>query len=301
MNNDIVTVVLHYGKSEDTRTCLQSLVKGGSGEVVLISNTGLTDKEIAEYHKLNCRDVTVNAKNLGFSEGNNVGIRKALTGTKAGYVMLLNNDTVIPADFFARLKSFLAGNRSVQIFSPKIYFEKGHEYHKQRYGIHDSGKVIWFAGGVIDWANMYVSHRGVDEVDRGQYEHTEITEFATGCCMVIGRSVFEKVGFFDPRYFVYFEDVDFSRRALKAGFSSYYNPVAHLWHKNAASSGKPGSLLHNYYLTRNRLYFGMKYAPLSTRRALVFESVRRLVYSPGNIQSTAVKDYFLGKMGYKDL
>jgi len=159
--------------------------------------------------------------------------------------------------------------------------------------------VIWYAGGIIDWDNILAKHRGIDEVDRGQYEETSETPFATGCCMLIRKEVVEKIGLLDEKYFLYFEDVDYSLRAKKAGFKIVYFPKAHLWHKNAASSGKPGSATHVYYQTRNRLYFGFKYASLSTKKSLFFDSLKMIMKN--NLHKKACLDYYLGRMGKGDL
>ena len=68
----------------------------------------------------------------------------------------------------------------IGLVSPKIYFAPGFEFHKDRYKEEDLGKVIWYAGGEFDWDNIGNIHRGIDEVDQGQYdppaggEHSEI-------------------------------------------------------------------------------------------------------------------------------
>ena len=120
-------------------------------------------------------------------------------------------------------------------------------------------------------------------------------DFATGCCMYISRAAIESIGFFDEKYFLYYEDVDYSVRAKQAGFGVFYDPSVHIWHKNAASSDKPGSLLHRYYQTRNRLYFGFKYAPSRTKKSLLMESVRMLL--GGGVERKAVLDYYVRRMG----
>ena len=186
-------------------------------------------------------------------------------------------------------------NKKVSIVVPKIYFAKGYEYHKERYTKAEQGKVIWYAGGKIDWNNMYASHRGVDEVDRGQYDVSEQTEFASGCCMLLSCELFEEVGYLDDDLFLYLEDLDFCLRAKRVGYEIIYAPRALVWHKNASSSDKPGSKLHQYYLTRNRLIVGMRYAPLRTKLALLKESFK--FFQKGGVLRKAVRDYYLYNWG----
>lgn len=208
----------------------------------------------------------------------------------------MNNDTIVSQDFLTSLIDFAKDKEDLGIVSPKIYFAPGFEYHKDRYKKADQGKVIWYAGGKIDWENIYASHIGVDEVDQGQYDKAKEIDFATGCCMLIKRDVLEKVGLFDKNYFVYFEDVDLSTRAKKAGFKVYYTPNTFLWHKNASSSGKPGSSLHVYYQTRNRLYFGLKYAHIKTKIHLIRDALF-MTFGGNPAQKKACLDFFTNKMG----
>lgn len=117
--------------------------------------------------------------------------------------------------------------------------------------------------------------------------------------MLISRDLIEHIGLLDEKYFLYYEDVDYSIRAIKAGFKIYYLPKAHIWHKNASSSGKPGSKLHIYYQERNRLYFGFKYASIKTKKSLIFDSLRILF--KGNVYRDAIVDYYSGRMCYKNI
>jgi len=100
---------------------------------------------------------------------------------------------------------------------------------------------------------------------------------------------------FDERFFMYYEDDDLSMRAKKADFEIWYVPKAKIWHESAGSSG-PGSDLHDYFLTRNRMLFGMRYASWRTKFALVRESFRFLLKGR-EWQRKGVRDYYLGRLG----
>jgi GT2 family glycosyltransferase len=113
--------------------------------------------------------------------------------------------------------------------------------------------------------------------------------------VLIKKEVFEKIGLLDKNYFAYWEDVDFCQRAKRTGFKVVYAPNAIIWHKNASSSGRPGSVTHMYYQTRNRLIFGFCYASLRTKMALFRESLRFLI--SGGVKRKAVWDFYLGKLG----
>ena len=134
-------------------------------------------------------------------------------------------------------------------------------------------------------------HRGIDEVDHGQYDRIEAIDFASGCAMMFKREVLEKVGLLDDRYFLYYEDADLNERVKRGGYKIYYVPNAVLVHVNAASTGGAGNVLHDYFLTRNKMLFGMTYAPARTKFALIRESLRLFLYGRP-FQKLGIQDYY---------
>lgn len=300
MNYGTAVIILHYKNEEDTIECLDSLVGKDRSDlpfkIIVVANCASEEFCSNLKRKYPYIDLIRTKENVGFAKGNNLGIEKARELTCEN-IILLNNDTIVEDSFVEKLVSFAKNDQSIGLVSPKIYFAKGFEYHKDRYKEKERGKVIWYAGGILDWQNIYASHRGVDEVDKGQYGKKEETDFATGCCMLIKKEVIEKIRLLDESYFLYFEDVDYSIRTKQNGFRVVYYPDVAVWHKNAASSDKPGSNIHVYYQTRNRLYFGFKYGYLRTKKALIWESIKMLFR--GKICRKAVLDYYLGRMKKK--
>ena len=225
----------------------------------------------------------------------NIGIKHALKNG-GDYVLIHNNDTFVKEDFLQKLFDFAEKTEKAGIVAPKIYFAKGYEFHKDRYKEEELGHVFWYAGGNMDWKNVIGHHRGVDEIDHGQYDKIEETDFATGCSMLVKSEVFNKVDLLDEAYFLYYEDSDFSKRAKEARYKIYYLPSSVVWHKNAGSTGGSGSKLQDYYITRNRMYFGMKFASTRSKVALLREGVRNIL-SGREWQKAGAIDYFLGRMG----
>ncbi len=234
-------------------------------------------------------------RNLGFSGGHNKVIHRAMQDG-SDYIMVLNNDTILAEDLLRVLLKTAKDTERVGMVVPKIYFGAGSEYHKERYKREELGKVIWYAGGLIDWKNVLASHRGVDEVDRGQYDKTVETDFATGCCMLLSSGVIKRLGLFDERYFLYFEDSDLSERVKRSGLRIVYEPRAVLWHANAASTGGSGSSLQDYYISRNRMLFGFSYAPLRSKIALFRESLGLLQHGRP-MQKRGIMDFYLRRFG----
>ena len=289
----VAIIVLNYKGLADTLICLDSLRRVKSDnfnlEIIVVDNGSNGGSKEALS---NLRDIRLIAleKNLGYSGGNNVGIKEAIK-RDVEYILVLNNDTLIDPNFLIELVN---AAKKGDIISPKIYFAKGFEFHKSRYKKADLGKVIWYAGGEIDWQNVIGKHIGVDEVDKGQYSASIETGFATGACMFVKREVFEKVGFFDEKYFLYLEDIDLCQRAKRAGFKITFEPKAIIWHKNASSSGGSGSKLQDYYITRNRLLFAFKYAKLKTKLA-VFRQI--LMNMNNSVKRRALVDFITFNFG----
>lgn len=290
----VFVIIVNWNGKKYTEICLASLAKinkHNSNVNIVVVDNGSTDNSVDILKKIS-PDVLFleTGANLGFTGGNNLGIRYALDH-QADFVWLLNNDTFVDRNVLSFLSAF--DDPKVGICGSKIYFAAGREFHHDRYKEKDRGRVLWYAGGVVDWDNMYASHRGVDEVDHGQYDTTEETAFVTGCSMIIRRGVIDRIGTLDDRYYLYLEDLDYCLRAKKAGYSLMYVPSSILWHVNAGSSARSGNPLHEYYFTRNRLLLGFRYASLQTKFALFREALG--FASP--VRRRAVGDWMLGRFG----
>lgn len=293
----VALVILHFVHKEFTNQCLVSVkklkTKDFKLQTIVVNNNPQEDLKNLEKKFKNVIFLET-GKNLGFTGGNNLGIQRALSD-KADWIFLVNNDTVLAEDLVVQLFKIGESEAKIGILAPKIYFAPGYEYHQERYKPIDRGKVFWYAGGLIDWQNVLISHRGVDEIDKGQYDKQIKTDFISGCAMFIKGEVLEKVGLLDDKYFLYLEDGDFCQRVKKAGFKLIYAPKAKLWHLNASSSEVGGSL-HDYYFSRNRMLFGIRYASLRTKLALIREGIR-LLLTGRKWQKAGIKDFYLGKFG----
>lgn len=272
----VAIIIVNYNGLENTLDCLDSLKRCSLDKhqakiIVVDNNSGDGSQEALSK----IADITLitNQENLGYSGGNNVGIKYAMNHNTADHIVILNNDTIVDRSFLINL---VQATKAGDIISPKIYFAPGFEFHKDRYTKNQLGKVIWYAGAKIDWQNIIGKHTGVDEVDNGQYSKRREIDLATGACMLVERKVFEKIGFFDEKYFLYLEDMDFCVRAKKAHFKIMFEPKAVIWHKNAGSSGGSGSKLQDYYITRNRLLFAIKFAKLKTKLAIARQAAGQL-------------------------
>lgn len=296
--NSVVIVLLNWNGFSYTADCLKSLARlnrSGCEVTTVVVDNHSQDGSVAKIRKMFPGVVTLpQERNLGYAGGNNVGFRYALQN-KVGYVWVLNNDTLVHEQALAELVRYV-DRPGVGVLGAKIYFADGKEYHKNRYKKEERGKVIWYAGGKIDWANMYASHRGVDEVDTGQYEQVSDTDFVTGCSFFAPVRVLQQTGVFDEKFYMYLEDLDLCMRIKRRGYRLIYVPQAVIWHINAGSSGGSGSRLHEYYQTRNRLLVGMRYAPVRTKISLIREAAKMLI-TGSTVTRKAVLDFLFMKYG----
>jgi GT2 family glycosyltransferase len=301
MIKNIAFIILNWNQPELTFDTLDSIFKcqskGLKYHIFLVDN-GSTDKSLklfkARYKKNPTITILETGENLGYAGGNNFGLRAALKG-KFDYYLVANNDIIVAPDFLQKL--FDAGQKYPNaILTPKIYFAPGFEFHKDRYKKNELGKVIWAVGSKLDWSNIYGSNIGIDEVDRGQYDKIQPKiDFISGCCFLISDEIIRKIGIFDEKFYLYMEDSDLSQRAVIAGYELHLVPESVIWHCNSGSS-KPGSSLQDYFITRNRLLFGFRYASLRTKFALFRESIKFLV-TGSSWRKKGVLDFYLGRFG----
>lgn len=289
----VSAIVLNFNLPKDTISVISDLKRQTVNPEIIVVDNGSTDDSV-EKIKTAHPDVTLlrYERNIG-SVGYNLGIKHALKNN-ADYIILLNNDLIISQkDCLEILVDNLKLNKKAGSANPIIYFAKGYEYEKTK----DAGKIIWFAGGKIDWNNIFVFHQGVNDVDRGQYSHIVETDFANTATAAFKSEVFNKVGLLNEKYFAYFDDVEFSQRVKNAGYKLLFVPGAKVSHKVSQTPGnKIGGGINDYYLTRNRLLFGMRFASMRTKFALLREAVKLLFIGRKN-QKKGVKDFFMGKRG----
>lgn len=295
----IYAVVLNSNGGSYLHFCLDKLVhmkinKEDIFQIVVVDN-GSSDESVKILEK-NYPDCTIikNDTNLGYAEGNNVGIRYA-QNHNADFVWIVSPEIVPSEDSLLRLVSAADTYKDAGIFGSKIYYFPGHEVEKERFEKEELGKILWYAGGEIDWDNVHFTNRGIDQSDKGQFDLDEDTEWITGGNMFIRAKILDEIGLIDPRYFFFFEEGDLCQRAKRRGWRLKYIHASIAWRLGNQIQSLNTSL-QDYYLTRNRLLFGFKFAPFKTQLALAKESFK--VYLSGRPwQRRGILDYFTGNMG----
>ncbi len=234
-------VISNYNGWQDTVQCLQSLEKQTCRdfEIILLDDASTNDSVARLREHLPPNTVFLpQQQNQGFAAVNNIGMRRALADG-CDWALLLNNDTVAAPDF---LETLLRQTPEGAVSCPKMLFL-------------DPPDEIWFAGGELDRATGRVRHLGGHQKDGPAFAQAKQVNFITFCCVLLPRSVIERVGYLDETLFMYCEDVDYCMRLGDAGVPLWFLPDAKIWHK---AGGSAGGMLSVYYITRNTLYLTCK-------------------------------------------
>jgi GT2 family glycosyltransferase len=242
MGPDVV-VVLSYRGREDTLRCVGSLVEGNPQALVLVVDNGSGDGVLeAAQGRWPQVETLQTGDNLGFAGGMNRGVDWALA-REAATVTVLNNDTVVPSGTIATLA---ARARQGVAVSPEIRYAS-------------TGRV-WFGGGVVDAETGLARHLSEAELARvfpGSAPRS--VETLAGCCVTASADVWRRVGGFDERYFLIFEDADWSLRARTRGVDLVVDPTVSIDHAVSASFTADRAMLGLYYYARNGLLFGSRW------------------------------------------
>ncbi len=241
----IFAVVLNWNGYEDTAKCLVSLRQATypNLKIVLVDN-GSTDGSAEKLERSFPEIATLKLPhNGGYAAGNNAGIRFALKNG-ADYVLVLNNDVVVDKNFIQPMLELLERKPAAGIVTCKVYYE----LEPQR--IYSAGGTfsLWLCTGVNDFQGQ------ISNAFHSSQEREREVTFIPGCVFLARRAVFEKIGMMEEKFFLYFEDLEFSRR-VRERFKLFYTPRGTIYHKSGAGTGwayyTPTYL---YYHTRNRFW-----------------------------------------------
>lgn len=297
----LTTIIVNYNTPKETELAVRSAVKAVAHDfrhqVIVVDNGSKEPLKLPRDLRIGKVELIRSESNLGFTGGNNLGMSHAVKKYQTDYFFLLNSDAEVETRGIQALYTALKNDPKAGIASSKIYFTPGLEFHRRSYKKSEKGKVIWYAGGSIDWPNLVAFHRGVDEVDRGQFDLQTTSDYATGCAFLVKRVVTEHAGILDKRFFGYYEDMDFSLRVMAAGYKLLFVPESIVWHMNGGSVvGGVGSKFQQYYQTRNRLLVVAKHGTWRNKiTALQFAF--RTLFSGADAERKGVLDFFLLRFG----
>jgi len=233
-------VTLNWNQAAVTCALLDSLDRATypRTEVIVVDNGSAPDDvAVLAAHPSSPRLVR-SATNLGFTGGNNLGIRHA----RGEYVLLLNNDTEVEPDFLEPLVATMQVNQTIGAASPKIRY------------FNEPDRIQYAGGTAVDDVRGQARWIGGGELDHRQHDLSGPTEMCHGAALMIRRRVLEEVGLLGEDFFIYYEELDFGTRLRRAGWKAHYVAESTVWHKESVTVGK-ASPTKVYFQTRNRVLY----------------------------------------------
>lgn len=239
-------IVLSWNNLGDILDCLNSSrsMNYTNYRVVVVDNGSVDATVESVAREFPAAHVIQNGYNLGYAEGNNVGIRFAVQNG-AEYIFLLNSDATVESDSLTRLIESAQGDMQIGILCPTITsnFDRTRSYVGAKINL-DTGVGV--------------------EIERSPEKLPEVldTDYAPGCALLIKSEVVQEIGLFDPAFFAYYEDVDWSIRCKKAGYRIVAVPGARVYHKGTADQHVRKPPVSTFYYWRNRVLFMRRHARL---------------------------------------
>lgn len=244
---DVTFITVNYNGFDDTCDLIDSVkkcIRQTHYEFIVVDNASQNHEAERLRKKYPFVTVIQAPENLGFAGANNLGIKQA----KARYVMLINNDAYLTEDNIQFLIGRMEADPEIAALSPKIRFAA-------------DPQLIQYAGytplSLITLRNKAI---GYGEYDYHQYEHTCRTALLHGAAMLVRKTAIDRVGLMPEDYFLYYEEIDWSTRFIRAGYTLYFDPMCTVFHKESRSTGQD-SPLRAYYLTRNRMKYALRFRP----------------------------------------
>ncbi|HEY4215968.1 MAG TPA: glycosyltransferase family 2 protein [Gemmatimonadaceae bacterium] len=198
--------------------------------------------------------------NLGFTGGNNVGMRYSLVRNEAKYLLLLNNDTVVAPNALTELVAAAERDAGIGAVGGTML-----DYR-------ETELVQAAAGGTFAaWHGMVRASQ--EGARRGSTVADVALDFVSGGCLLAPLAVVRAVGLLDERFFIYGEDQDFSLRIRRAGYKLAYCPAAELWHLGGGTT-VAGSPFNDYHNVRSALHFVAKHYPYLLPTAAAYSIYR---------------------------
>ena len=236
--NKICIIVLNYNGKKDTLECLESLSKLTFKKVttLVIDNGSKDDSVLAIREKFPDVPILETNENLGFAEGNNIGIRWALK-KPFEWILLLNNDTVVAPSFLEAFLETANQYPKAKILGAKIY-------------LYDDPTRLDHLGG--SWNESIGNFELIRKTISDTQIESQVLDYVCGACLFMHRTVAETIGLLEPKFFLIWEEADYCFRAKRKGFEVRTSPNAKIWHKVSASfSGKKPHT--HYFWWRGRL------------------------------------------------
>ena len=235
LNPLVSIIILNYNAGNLLLNCVDSVFKSTypNFEVLVVDNISTDNSHVVCKKKFEKIHLIENKENLGYCEGNNVGIRNA----NGEFVVILNPDTIVEPNWLNHLMS--------------AYNEFGDGLYQPKFFSLNEKHVLQSTGNMLHIFGFgFAKDKG--KIDDEKMESVEKINYASGTCLFTSKIVLDKIGLLDPFLFLYHDDLDLGWRAAHIGINSFYVPKSIIYH--AESYSIKWSSKKFYWLERNRKY-----------------------------------------------
>jgi len=231
---DISIIIVNYNVKEFVKNLLFSLHKAlekYSSEIILIDNASSDGsvKDIRE--KFPYVKVIANKENIGFGKANNQGLEIS----NGKFIILINPDTIVREDTFSKLIEFIEANKEVGMTTCKVLNPDG----TLQLACRRSFPGPWTSfTKITGLSNLFPTSKFFSKYNLTYLDENKANEVdaISGSFMMFTREVYEKIGGFDPQFFMYGEDLDLCYRVQSAGYKVFYTPVTEIIHYKGEST-----------------------------------------------------------------
>jgi len=238
-------IILNYNGTKFLQDCIDSIIRETNSpyEIIVVDNNSPDNSGELFSKKFPEIKFILNENNVGVPEGLNIGIKNS----SGDFVVLLNNDLIVMPNW---LTNFF-----------KAYEKTGNALYQPKSLKFRDPSVLDGTGCMINLFGFgFARNKGVK--DEGKYSKQEEISYASGTCMFAPKKIFDEIGYFDPTFFAYHEELDLGWRARIFGYRSYYVPQAIIHHHGSAHWKWSPQVF--YLLERNRWLVLLKNYSLST-------------------------------------
>lgn len=249
-------VIVNWNSGEQLRQCVDSVLSHDDKlitQVVIVDN-GSTDGSADNFNEYPSVSIIRAVENLGFAKACNIGAKQG----SAPFLLFLNPDARAEAGSLSVPLAFLEalGNENIGVCGIQLFDEDG-KISRSCARFPTLGRFAWSALGLdkLPWF-----HGGGMIMKDWDHQSSRDVDHVIGAFYLTRRHVFDVMGGFDDRFFVYLEDVDFSQRCQAAGWDIFYLAEARAFHAGGGTSSQIKAT-RLYYSFRSRLMYGFKHFP----------------------------------------
>jgi GT2 family glycosyltransferase len=278
----VSVIVINNNGAANLSNCLISVSRLTDSEMlsdIVVVDMGSSDDSLAILKKSFPHiQIVMCPQNYGRGDAANRGIRHVIP-SHADYIWIIDSHVNVDKDSMQQLITVAEKHRDSVVFGHRIIID-----HQ-----------LWYAGAKIDWETLNYTYLGQGEKDTGLYTELTPTDLVPLESFFARSIIFKEVGFFNPDYFVFYDTLDFAQRCRRIGWRILFlpQPVVTIVSDPASTLS---SSAKEYFLTRNRIYFGLKYGDFSAQLKLLVKAVK-LYFSGTPWQRRAVLDVLSKNLG----